>query len=69
MPFLKPGSFDWVGSRPEHRLNGPYRFKGYHDFSDWANITVHLAQRGFTEDELRKLVGLNFLRVFRDVVG
>jgi len=28
-----------------------------------------LAQRGFGEEELRKLLGLNFLRVFREVVG
>ena len=37
--------------------------------TDWPNITAKLAERGFNEDELRKLLGLNFLRVFRDVVG
>ena len=30
---------------------------------------VKLAERGFNDEELRKLLGLNFLRVFREVVG
>jgi microsomal dipeptidase-like Zn-dependent dipeptidase len=28
-----------------------------------------LAEAGFDEEELRKLLGLNYLRVFREVVG
>jgi len=35
----------------------------------WSNITVKLAERGFKEEELRKVPGLNYLLVFRDVVG
>ena len=69
MPFLHDDSFNWIGFRPEHRLHGNYRFQGYDDFRDWPNISVHLAQRGFTDEELRKLLGLNFLRVFREVAG
>ena len=37
--------------------------------TDWPNITLKLVERGFNEEELRKLLGLNFLRVFRDIVG
>ena len=33
------------------------------------DLTVALAQWGFREDELRKLLGLNFLRVYRDIAG
>lgn len=70
MPAAPPGTFDWTGFRPEeHRLTPDFRLEGYETFADWPNLTVALAQAGFTEEELRKLLGLNFLRVFRDVVG
>ena len=70
MPRHRPGSFDWAGFRlKEHRLTPEYHLKGYRDFGDWPNLTVELAQRGFNEEELRKVLGLNFLRVFREVVG
>lgn len=65
--FFAPG-FPWHGFRPEHRL--PVRTTvGYRNFVDWPNLTAHLASRGFNEDELRRVLGLNFLRFFRDVVG
>lgn len=70
MPKRRGDSFAWDGFRDEeHRLTPGYHLNGFEDFRDWPNLTVHLAQRGFTEDELRKILGLNFLRVFRDVVG
>ena len=66
---IKQGGFDWIGFRPEHRLSDQHRMPDFDQPTDWPNITVKLAERGFNEDELRKLLGLNFLRVFRDVVG
>ncbi len=67
---LLPGSFNYTGFRiEEHRLGDEYHIVGYNDFRDWPNLTVALADRGFNEEELRKLLGLNFLRVFSDVVG
>jgi membrane dipeptidase len=70
MPRHRQGSFDWAGFRlKEHRLTPEFHLKGYRDFGDWPNLTVELAQRGFNEEELRKVLGLNFLRVFREVVG
>ena len=67
---LLPGSFNYTGFRiEEHRLGDEYHIVGYNDFRDWPNLTVALADRGFDEAELRKLLGLNYLRVFRDVVG
>lgn len=63
-------AFDWVGFRlEEHRLTDDYAIEGYESFADWPNITVALARWGFNEEELRKLLGLNFLRVFREVAG
>ena len=61
--------FDWSGFREEHRVTGEYQMAGYTNFGDWPNITVKLAERGFNERELRQLLGLNFLRYFREVVG
>ncbi len=70
MPRRRAGTFNWGGFRDkEHRLTDEYHLNGYTNFSDWPNLTVSLAQWGFTEEELRKLLGLNFLRVFKEVVG
>ena len=63
------GTFDWSGFRPEHRVHGEYRMEDYETVRDWPNITVKLAARGFNEEEIRKLLGLNYLRVFREIVG
>ena len=65
----RPGDFNWTGFRLEHRLSAEHHVVGFDDFGDWPNITVKLAERGFGEEELRKLLGLNYLRAFRDVVG
>jgi len=70
MPNQQPGTFEYSGfRREEHRLTSNYHLKGYDNFGDWPNLTVRLAKRGFNEEELRKILGLNFLRIFREVVG
>jgi membrane dipeptidase len=70
MPMRLPGEFDWTGFRnEEHRLTDEYEMDGFAALDDWPNITVALAQAGFDEDEIRKILGLNYLRVFEDVVG
>ena len=61
--------FNWTGFRKEHRHTLEYEMMGYNNLGDWPNITVKLAERGFSEEELRKLLGLNFLRYFREAVG
>ncbi|HLW49142.1 MAG TPA: membrane dipeptidase [bacterium] len=70
MPKRRANVFGWDGFRDvEHRLTPDYHLNGFEDFRDWPNLTVTLAQHGFNEADLRKLLGLNFLRIFRDVVG
>lgn len=70
MPKRRANTFSWDGFRTEeHRLTSDYHLNGFEDFRDWPSLTVCLAQSGFNETELRRLLGLNFLRVFRDVVG
>ena len=68
-PRSAPGGFDWMGFRPEHRLSDEHRITDFDEFGDWPNITIALAKRGFNEEELRKILGLNYLRYFREVVG
>ena len=43
--------------------------EGYNDFGDWPNLTIKLAERGFNEEEIRKMLGLNYLRIYKEVVG
>ena len=33
------------------------------------NLTAALLKRGYTEQDIRKIMGENFLRVVREVVG
>lgn len=68
-PRATPDGFAWSGFRAEHRLSDTHRIEDFDRFTDWPAITVKLAERGFSEDELRKVLGLNYLRVFREVVG
>ena len=68
-PRATPGGFAWSGFRAEHRLSDAHRIEGFDRFTDWSAITIKLAERGFSEDEMRKILGLNYLRVFREVVG
>jgi membrane dipeptidase len=40
---------------------------GWKDESEALNVTIELLRRGYTEDEIAKLWGANFLRAFREV--
>ena len=39
---------------------------GFNDASEALNVTVGLLQRGYSEDDVKKIWGGNFLRVFRE---
>ena len=73
MPFYKKAEFSWQGWQEKHRVNGPsaqhIKLEGYNDFADWPNLTIKLAERGFNDVEIKKMLGLNYLRVFEEVVG
>jgi membrane dipeptidase len=38
--------------------------EGLHDVAGFPNVTAGLLERGFGEEEVRKILGENFLRVF-----
>jgi membrane dipeptidase len=69
----KPGfasqGFHWGLSEPGTRRCHKVPVDGYKSFADTPEITVALARRGFNEEELRKFLGLNYLRLVQDVVG
>jgi len=42
---------------------------GLEDCSGMPNLTAELVLRGYSPDDLRKIMGMNFLRVFKEVCG
>ena len=42
---------------------------GLEDVSKMPNITLELVHRGYSKGDIRKILGENHLRVFKDVVG
>jgi membrane dipeptidase len=43
--------------------------RGLEDVSKMPNLTAALLKRGYKEDDIKKIMGGNYLRVVRDVVG
>src|SRR5262249_60201716 len=58
-----------IGFRAEHRVDWNFHMPDYRSWQDWPNITRRLVQRGFSDDDVRKILGENFLRVFQAVGG
>ncbi len=50
-------------------FDGGGGIKGCNDVSEMGNITLELIKRGYTEEEIRKIWGGNFMRVFREVIA
>ena len=44
-----------------------FTIKGLENTSTYPNLLIELARRGWTETELKKITGENFLRVFEKV--
>ncbi|MDP6389380.1 MAG: membrane dipeptidase [Alphaproteobacteria bacterium] len=61
---------DASGWRAEDYPPPPYHFpEGIETPRTLGNLTRGLLERGFAEDEVRQVMGLNWLRVFREVWG
>jgi membrane dipeptidase len=58
-----------LGFREEHNIDTGALTEGWEDWSDWPNITRGLVSRGYSDEEIRGILGGNFLRVFKEVVG
>lgn len=53
------------GAMDEH-MHG---IRGVERWEDFANITDRMVQRGFSDDEIMKVIGGNFRRVFSEILG
>jgi membrane dipeptidase len=58
-----------IGFRPEHGVGSPKNLIGFDDYRDFPNITRGLVARGYSDDDIRGILGGNFLRVFEQVCG
>ncbi|MCC6531162.1 MAG: membrane dipeptidase [Burkholderiales bacterium] len=61
--------FDWVGWRRQDRFDPNMQVVDMETWDKWPNLTAALLLRGIPEETVVKIVGGNFLRVFRDVCG
>jgi membrane dipeptidase len=58
-----------IGFREEHRLDVTANLEGFDDVRDFPNITRGLVKRGWSEEQIKGVLGENALRVFEDVCG
>lgn len=63
--LLEDGTWS-TDSYPEPPYYGPV---GLETPADYSNLTVHLLKRGFSHDDVEKVMGQNWMRVYRAVWG
>jgi membrane dipeptidase len=69
----------WYGFRPGPPPEGHEHGRGLHVYpprpdsleawSNWPNITVGLVSRGYSDQEIQKIIGGNWLRLYKKVIG
>ncbi len=57
------------GFRAEHGIRPTTNLVGFDDYRDFPNLTRALVARGYPDDQVRGILGENFLRVFEEVCG
>lgn len=65
---MQPLSTD-LGFRPEDSVDATQRLIGFDDYRDFPNITRGLVARGWSDEDIAKVLGENFLRVMATVCG
>ena len=58
-----------LGFRAEHGLSVRRTTRGYEDARDFVNFARGLVARGYTDEQIRGILGENFLRLFSRVCG
>ena len=66
---LRPGEFDWVGWRPEHRFDPNEACAGIETWDLWPQLTARMLSRGLSEEVVVGVIGRNFLRYWARVSG
>ena len=61
--------FATYGFRPEDKMDPITNLIGFDDYRDFPNITRGLVSRGYNDEQIKGILGENFLRVFEDVCG
>jgi membrane dipeptidase len=62
--FFSPANLAASGFRPEHNIQPEVNLVGYDDHRDLPNITRGLVKRGYSDEQIKGILGENFLRVF-----
>jgi len=47
----------------------PPSFVAFDDYAEWPSVTAGLLARGYSREEVAKVSGGNFLRLFREVAA
>jgi membrane dipeptidase len=58
-----------LGFREEHMADFTSRIEGYRGIQDFINLARGLVSRGYNDEEVKGILGGNFLRLFKEVVG
>lgn len=67
--IVRVAGIDHVGLGSDFDGFGPPAPKGLEDVARLPEITTGLVSRGYIDDEVRKVLGGNLMRVFRQVMG
>jgi membrane dipeptidase len=68
MRIFMPG-LGAIGFRTQDQWDLTQRLVGFDDCRDLPNITRGLVKRGFSDEQIRGILGENALRVFAEVCG
>jgi membrane dipeptidase len=55
--------------KPSYNFRYPLGTEGMNDEHKWLSVTAGLIKRGYKEEEIKKIIGGNWLRVIGEVVG
>jgi len=58
-----------LGFRPERGISVSRTTEGYKDARDFVNYTRRLLGRGYTDEQIKGILGENFLSLFEEVCG
>jgi membrane dipeptidase len=58
-----------LGFEAKHNIDFNRSTKGYRNWRDFINFSRGLVSRGYKDEEIQGILGGNFLRIFREVVG
>ena len=67
--MIKAVGVDHVGIGTDMDGISPPSFVAYDDYAEWPSVTGALLARGYSRDDVAKVAGGNFLRVFDEVIA